>query len=77
MENNEILLSNEDIKTSYKDDLNPVLFSMAETTAILQISNSTLRTLIKKNLLETENKGIRRVFGKSILNYLKENPLKK
>lgn len=77
MENNEILLSNEDIKASYKDDLNPILFSMAETTAILQISNSTLRTLIKKNLLETENKGIRQVFGKSILNYLKQNPLKK
>lgn len=77
MENNEILLSNEDIEASYKDDLNPILFSMAETTAILQISNSTLRTLIKKNLLETENKGIRRVYGKSILNYLKDNPLKK
>ena len=77
MENNEILSPNEDIKTSYKDDLNPILFSMAETTAILQISNSTLRTLIKKNLLETENKGIRQVFGKSILNYLKQNPLKK
>ena len=77
MENKEILSPNEDIKTSYKDDLNPILFSMAETTAILQISNSTLRTLIKKNLLETENKGIRRVFGKSILNYLKQNPLKK
>ena len=77
MENKEILSPNEDIKTSYKEDLNPILFSMAETTAILQISNSTLRTLIKKNLLETENKGIRRVYGKSILNYLKENPLKK
>ena len=77
MENKEILSPNEDIKTSYKDDLNPILFSMAETTAILQISNSTLRTLIKKNLLETENKGIRQVFGKSILNYLKQNPLKK
>ena len=77
MENNEILSPNEGIKTSYKDDLNPILFSMAETTAILQISNSTLRTLIKKNLLETENKGIRRVYGKSILNYLKQNPLKK
>ena len=77
MENKEILSPNEDVKTSYKDDLNPILFSMAETTAILQISNSTLRTLIKKNLLETENKGIRQVFGKSILNYLKQNPLKK
>ena len=77
MQNKEILSPNEDVKTSYKDDLNPILFSMAETAAILQISTSTLRTLIKKDLLETENKGIRQVFGKSILNYLKQNPLKK
>jgi hypothetical protein len=63
------------IKIVFKNEPNAITFSISETAKILQISNSKISILIRKEILESFRSGTIKIFGNSIIRYLKENPL--
>ena len=63
-----------EIKIVLNQENSEMNLSVKEVSDILGISISRLKPLIRNGILETGRKGARYICGKSVLNYLKNNP---